>query len=387
MSNYFIYYSESNLVCLIIFAIMLINDYINVDRQEKQIKYDRSLIAFMLYFASDVFWAGIISGVLPRTRFTVVTANFANYVFMAALTYFWLQYVMAVEQVPNRDIPTFRFAIVSPFLVSTALLIGTYLFAPHVLLSESLELRPLYHVFQLTVPIINIIAMLFYTIRRAVREENRQEKRRHLFIGFFPLMVIVGGLFQVLFLPETPIFCFACTILMLVFYIHSLNAQISLDPLTKLNNRGQLLHYLSQKSNVFMEGRGTYVIMIDINDFKSINDTFGHAEGDHVLVLVSNSLKKVLRRHNMPVFLGRYGGDEFILITHPLTEDELDPMIREIRDEVSSACETRNAPYRVTLSIGYDELMRVNDSIQKCLQRADYKQYLDKANAKAGSIA
>ena len=136
-----------------------------------------------------------------------------------------------------------------------------------------------------------------------------------------------------------------------------------------------------------MEGRGTYVIMIDINDFKSINDTFGHAEGDHVLVLVSNSLKKVLRRHNMPVFLGRYGGDEFILITHPLTEDELDPMIREIRDEVSSACETRNAPYRVTLSIGYDELMRVNDSIQKCLQRADYKQYLDKANAKAGSIA
>ena len=56
--------------------------------------------------------------------------------------------------------------------------------------------------------------------------------------------------------------------------------QVSTDPLTKLNNRGQLVRYVSQESNLRIEGRQTYIIMMDINYFKKINDTYGHAEGD-----------------------------------------------------------------------------------------------------------
>jgi hypothetical protein len=48
MNAVFVYYAESNLVALIIFGILLIHDLVNVDRQEKQIKYDRALVAFML---------------------------------------------------------------------------------------------------------------------------------------------------------------------------------------------------------------------------------------------------------------------------------------------------------------------------------------------------
>ena len=58
MSDYFIYYASTNIVGAIIFGIMLIHDCLGVDRQEKQIKYDHSLIAFMLYFISDAIWAG-----------------------------------------------------------------------------------------------------------------------------------------------------------------------------------------------------------------------------------------------------------------------------------------------------------------------------------------
>ena len=49
MSAYFIYYTEASIVCMIIFGIMLCRDIFNADRQEKQIKYDHALIAFMLY--------------------------------------------------------------------------------------------------------------------------------------------------------------------------------------------------------------------------------------------------------------------------------------------------------------------------------------------------
>ena len=58
MSDYFIYYASANMVGAVVFGIMLIHDCLGVDRQEKQIKYDQALIAFMLYFISDVIWVG-----------------------------------------------------------------------------------------------------------------------------------------------------------------------------------------------------------------------------------------------------------------------------------------------------------------------------------------
>ena len=120
MSDYFIYYTESNIVCIIIFSIMLLHNLFSVDRQEKQVKYDYALIAFMLYFLTDAIWASVLAGVLPKNRFTVVATNFANYVFMAAITYCWLEYVMAVEQLPHRNRAINKFAVLFPFLVSTA---------------------------------------------------------------------------------------------------------------------------------------------------------------------------------------------------------------------------------------------------------------------------
>ena len=382
MSSYFIYYTEASIVCVIIFAIMLFRDLVSVDRQEKQIKYDHALIAFMLYFVCDACWAAVIAGMLPKTPFIVLTINFGNYVLMAAITYMWLSYVMAVEQVPGRDSRRTRLAIQFPFYIATVALIITYLAKPTLLLDENYVLQPAYHVFQLTVPCIYIIAVLVYSMKRAFVVENPLERRRHLFIGFFPLMVIAGGMLQVLALPQTPIFCFCCAILMIVFYINSMETQISTDPLTGLNNRGQLVRYTLQKTNMNREGRMTFVIMLDINDFKLINDTHGHAEGDKALRIIADSLRSVIRMHSMPLFMARYGGDEFILIVHPTDEGEVVTLIREIRDQLKTACKAIDAPYVLSVGAGYSQLSVDRDTFQQCMQRADENLYLDKARQK-----
>lgn len=245
MHNFSVYYIESNIVCTIVFGILLIHNHFNIDRQEKQIKFDQVLIAFMVYFLVDCFWAAIVDNLIPKTRFTVVTNDFLIYVVMAAITYFWLQYVLAFEQVPNRNKPVNRFAVIFPFLVSTVALILNYCIAPQMLINKSLDTLPVYNIYLVTVPYIYMAAILFYTIRKARKEENPIEKRKHLFVGFFPLMVIVGGIIQMAFFPYIPIFCFTSLILMLIFYIQSIDQRISLDPLTGLNNRGQLRRYVS----------------------------------------------------------------------------------------------------------------------------------------------
>ena len=76
MNQYFIFYAEATVVCLIFFGIILIHDLSRIDRQEKQVKFDYALISFMLYFIDDGFWAAIISGVLPKTLLSVQIINF-----------------------------------------------------------------------------------------------------------------------------------------------------------------------------------------------------------------------------------------------------------------------------------------------------------------------
>ena len=85
MSDYFIFYAEANVVCVIIFGIMLARDVISLDRQEKQIKYDHALVAMMTYFVSDTIWAGVLYGALPKNALFVALINFSNYVIMAAV--------------------------------------------------------------------------------------------------------------------------------------------------------------------------------------------------------------------------------------------------------------------------------------------------------------
>ena len=169
---------------------------------------------------------------------------------------------------------------------------------------------------------------------------------------------------------------------MLIFYIQSLESLISLDPLTSLNNRGQLARYISLRSNLYQENRLTFVIMMDINGFKDINDTYGHAEGDKALVDIAEALKRAIGRYSMPSFLGRYGGDEFIMIIHPAQAGEADQVVREIRDEISRISEVSHKPYRLALGIGCDELGERDDTVQDCILRADKKLYLDKEAVK-----
>ena len=376
MNGFAVYYIEANVVCALVFGILLLHNQSSIDRQEKQIKYDHALIAFILYFLADCLWAAIEAEIIPKTRLNVVLNDFLIYFLMAAIIYFWLDFVLAYEQVPHRNRPINRFAVIFPFLVSTVAMILHYLIAPLALIDDALATTGTYNVYLVAVPYIYMAAILFYTIRKARSEESHSEKRRHLFVGLLPLMAIAGGLIQMVLFPYIPIFCFSAMILMLLFYIQSIELRISLDPLTQLNNRGQLARYVAQRSNLYIEDRKTVVIMMDIDGFKAINDAQGHAEGDRALLIVSDALKAAVNNHNTPSFLGRYGGDEFILILHPVALEEADELIREIRDNIRDRAREMSCP--MGISAGYDELMGGGDTIQSCIERADKKLSLDK---------
>ena len=122
--------------------------------------------------------------------------------------------------------------------------------------------------------------------------------------------------------------------------------------------------------------------MIDINGFKKINDTYGHAEGDQALIILADTLKEIAKNYISPIFLCRYGGNEFLLIVHPNNDNDITSLISTIRRDVGERCISLQKPYIISVGAGYAKYVTDNDTIQKCIQRADKNLYIDKGHSK-----
>ncbi len=126
------------------------------------------------------------------------------------------------------------------------------------------------------------------------------------------------------------------------------------------------------------DNKRCYVIMLDIDDFKNVNDTFGHMVGDEVIIKTAEVLKRYVAERG---YVGRFGGDEFFIITDKIKdEDSLVYMLKTIKKNLAWDCEEIVPGFNVTLSLGvscypehgktYDELLLVAD---KCLYIAKSK--------------
>lgn len=182
----------------------------------------------------------------------------------------------------------------------------------------------------------------------AARSESREEKRLFILIGFYPLSIVVFGLVQT-FILNAPLFCFGCTIIMLFFYIQSMQMQISVDSLTKLNNRGQIMRYMDRIK--YSENESCYVVMIDINRFMQINDSYGHMEGDRALTIVADSLIKYL--------FETYPDTEWLL---PSKGDNSPIRMHRFNDNLKKICEKVGVKYFSSHGIRFHNISALYDA-------------------------
>ena len=382
-TDFVLYYSEASGFCIAVMALMLIHDMLHSSAQEKQIWFNRSIVAFISYFFTDAFWAAVLGGVLPRARWLVVLLNLANYIILSVITYMWFMFVAASEKMPSRNSRKVRLLLSLPILCSVSFLVIAYIADPYFWIDAAGNVNPLYSPLLLAAPLFYILAAFILSIHSIRKTESATEKRDYLMIGVFPIGVTAFGLIQV-FSLRVPTFCFGCTFMLLWFYIQHMQTLISVDDLTHLNNRGQVNRFLEQLR--YRENVHITIMMIDIDNFKQINDTYGHAEGDRALIIVSEALKQTCEFIKAPLFLGRYGGDEFILIIQDPGENDgfAEKYGSELRSLLAEKRQQQHLPYELQVSIGHDKLRDKKDSVQACLVRADGKLYRDKKLRNAG---
>lgn len=151
-----------------------------------------------------------------------------------------------------------------------------------------------------------------------------------------------------------------------------------LDPLTELPNRRFVEMSLDTAFQEYRSHRQQFgVLLIDIDHFKQVNDTFGHACGDRVLLEVGKTLKSSLRSSDV---IGRWGGDEFLAISRGIEGEQLRMMAGRCAAMVGSAHVLHEGKSRVqaSVSIGAAEI-RASDSVIDLLQHVDELLYTSKA--------
>jgi diguanylate cyclase (GGDEF)-like protein len=145
----------------------------------------------------------------------------------------------------------------------------------------------------------------------------------------FSVPPILGGIVQGLFYG-TSLTWPSVIVSFVIVYIYVLNRQISTDALTGLNNRRMLKRYLDLETNYADKDSRLFLIMLDADNFKSINDTFGHAAGDRALTQIAEILKALCNQRDC--FLSRLGGDEFTIVG----KDRDGLMLNEMAEEIEA---------------------------------------------------
>lgn len=164
----------------------------------------------------------------------------------------------------------------------------------------------------------------------------------------------------------------------LMFKLHN---DIHIDELSKAYNRKYLTEYIIPNFNDFNKKNGLSIAFIDIDNFKTFNDAFGHEVGDEIIKKLSTHVIEKIK--NKPhTKLVRYGGDEFILITYGIKYTDFINMCNEIHREIQNE-KLDNINKKITLSIGVsNSLMEKSLDFFDLKDNADKKLYIAKNNGK-----
>jgi diguanylate cyclase (GGDEF)-like protein len=157
----------------------------------------------------------------------------------------------------------------------------------------------------------------------------------------------------------------------------------TVDELTLLANRRGFEALAQHALNVCKRlSRHASLLFIDLDDFKRINDTFGHAEGDRALATFATALRGALRESDV---IGRLGGDEFVALLTDAGQDETERVLERLRDVIESLNRASTRGYELRFSVGKTQFdPDLHELVLDLLVASDSKMYAHKAAQKNG---
>ena len=208
----------------------------------------------------------------------------------------------------------------------------------------------------------------------------RKKVHKYLFLPaiLFMIPIMIGSLLQFFFYGYSLVWL-GVSIGMVSLFINVQNEASYVDVLSSLYNRQYLNNVLLTYSEKRDKDSTLVGIMLDIDNFKSINDKFGHVVGDDAIFTAGKILRASVRDKGK-VF--RYGGDEFVILMDiknaQNSQKEMTDMMDSIETKSALCNESGEKPYKINFSFGCSVFQNQHDSIDDFLKKIDASMYEDK---------
>lgn len=220
----------------------------------------------------------------------------------------------------------------------------------------------------MAIPLVMIMMIEVFLIS----QKNRVEPLYYKSLVLFLVGPLIGCIFQCL-IYGLPFALLGITFAGLILFTNIQNRNMDRDYLTGIFNRKRLDHYIQKKINAATADRTFSAILIDIDNFKYINDRFGHIEGDKALIQTAYILRDSFEFTD---FVARYGGDEFCIVLD--TDDPRVVMnaINNINDNLFKFNQEQHKVYQLEFSIGHEIYHRsMGDKAELFLKIIDQRMY------------
>ena len=308
------------------------------------------LVVFGIFLIDDSLWELAASEILLIPYQARSVLNAIGLACQPILCYAWFLFA---EVRLKRRILTRRWFIpatcipmvLSLFLIFTSLRTGLIFYSD----AKAEYHGPLYNLV-MGFDFIYLLLVTLSAISESVHTKSRSAKKGYFTMITFVLFPFVAGVLDSI-IPNTPAMAPSILSALLLFFVNVQEMQIYTDALTGLNNRRRSDRVLEEYIEKAEPSEGFYLFMIDVNRFKLINDRYGHMEGDRALQTIASSLMDVAAKY--PVFLSRWGGDEFLILCPRKAAEPVETFRKFLQQEVADGARGKNLPYNLSISVGY----------------------------------
>lgn len=335
-----------NIYSIIILIIVYYQSIKHSEKDSFQYKLFIDMIAItFLMLIADIFsrFDGNSSKIYPILNHY---GNFIMFLVSPILPSIWLRYVhyqIYNDELSNKKL-IYPLAIIN--LINISMLIFTRYFGWYYYI-DSLNIYHRGPLFLLGAAITIVLLIVAFIL--IITNRKKIEKRYYYALLFFPIPPLICLVLQINFYGIS-LMLNGVTLSILIVFLNIQNHSIYIDYLTGASNRKKLEMYIEDKISMVTEQKTFSAIMLDLNGFKAINDTYGHDMGDNALRTAAELLGSCIRSRDL---IARFGGDEFFIVLDTSDIFDLETIVGRMKSTFERYNKSNEQPYKLSFGCGY----------------------------------